>query len=56
MCGVKRSVELLGCEYQAKVLGVDAGEALIPTFGVDVPASSEHVRFRAEFTGAEAND
>ena len=56
MCGTKRSIELLGREYQAKVLRVDAGEALIPFFGVDVPASSERVGFRAEFTGAEAND
>ena len=56
VCGVKRSVELLGREYWVKVLRVDAGEALIPFFGVDVPASSECVGFRTEFTGAEAND
>ena len=47
--------ELLGREYRAKVLRVDAGEALIPFFGVDVPASSERIRFHTEFTGAEAN-
>ena len=56
MCGTKRSVELFGRENRAKVLRVDTGEALIPFFGVDVPASSERVRFRTEFTGAEAND
>ena len=56
VCGAKRSIELLGREYRAKVLRVDAGEALIPFFGVDVPASSERVGFRAEFTRAEAND
>ena len=56
VCGAKRSVELLGHEYWVKVLQVDAGEALIPFFGVDVPASSECIRFRAKFTGVEAND
>ena len=56
VCGAKRSIELLGREYRAKVLRVDAGKALIPFLGVDVSASSERVRFRAEFTGAEAND
>ena len=48
--------ELLGHENWAKVLRVDAGKALIPFFGVDIPASSERVGFRAKFTGAEAND
>ena len=56
VCGVKQSVELLGRENWAKVLRVDAGEALIPFFGIDVPASSECIRFRAEFTRAEVND
>ena len=54
--GMKRSVELLGHENWAKVLRVDVGEALIPFFGINVPASSEHIRFCAKFTRAKAND
>ena len=56
VCGAKRSVELLSCENQGKVLRVDTGEALIPFFGIDVPVSSERVGFCAKFTGAEVND
>ena len=56
VCGTKRSVELLGRENRGKVLRVDTGEALIPFFGIHIPGSSEHVRFRAKFTEAEAND
>ena len=56
VCGTKQSIELLGRENWAKVLRVDVGEALIPFFGIDVPASSEHIGFHAKFTGVEEND
>jgi hypothetical protein len=47
--------ELFLCEHWSKVLGIRFGEAGIPLFGIDVPSSSERVRFAAESTRSESN-
>ena len=44
---------MLGSEYQAVVLWIDAGIVTIPLFKIDVPLSSECVRFGADFSGME---
>ena len=39
-----------------EVVRVDCGVASIPPFGIDVPSSSESIRFCAETTRTEPND
>ena len=39
-----------------EVVRVDYGIASIPLFRIDIPSSSESIRFRAEMTRAEPND
>jgi len=48
--------ELFSREHRLEVLWIDSGEAPIPLFGVDVPASSQGVRLCAKFTRSETND
>ena len=44
---------MLGSEYWVVVLWVDAGIVAIPLFKIDVPLSSECVRFGSEFSKME---
>ena len=37
-------------------MGIDTSVVLIPLFGIDVPASSEGIRFRTKLSGVEMND
>ena len=37
-------------------MGIDASVVLIPLFGIDVPASSEGMRFHTKLSGVETND
>jgi len=53
---VKGIGELFSHEHQLEVLWIDSGEAPIPLFGVDVPASSQGVRLCTKFTRSETND
>jgi len=46
----------ISCEHWLGVLWIDLGEAPIPLFGVDIPASSQGVRLCAKFTRSEMND
>ena len=48
--------ELILCEYWPEVVGINSSVVLIPLFGIDVPASSEGIRLRAELSGTETND
>jgi len=48
--------ELFNHEHQSEVLWINSGEAPIPLFGVDVPASSQGVRLCTKFTRLETND
>ena len=43
-------------EDELEVVRVDYGIAHIPPFGIDVPSSSESIRFSAEMTRMEPND
>ena len=43
-------------EDWSEIVRVHAGVALIPLFKVDVPSSSQRVRFRSEPTGSEADN
>ena len=43
-------------EDRSEIVGVDASVVLIPLFGIDIPASSEGIRFCAKLSGAETND
>ena len=47
---------MLGSEYWVKVLWVSSGIATIPLFKIDVPSSSQCVRFGPELPRTEAND
>jgi len=47
---------LLGSEYQAVVLWVDAGIVTIPLFKIDIPSSSECVGFGSKFSGMEMDN
>ena len=47
---------MLGSEYRAKVLRVGSGIVAIPLFKIDVPSSSQCVRFGSELPLMEAND
>ena len=42
-------------KHQLEVLQIDAGVVTIPLFGIDVPTSSQHIRFHSELTGAESD-
>jgi len=53
---VKGIGELFSCEHQLEVLWIDSGEAPIPLFGVDIPASSQGVGLCTKFTRSETND
>ena len=46
---------MLGCEYRAVVLWIDAGIVTIPLFKIDVPLSSECIRFGSKFSRAETD-
>jgi len=57
----KNSSSYGGCklflsEDELKVVRVDCGVASIPFFGIDIPLSSESIRFGAEITRAEPDD
>jgi len=56
VCCAKGISELFSREHWSEVLWVDSGEAPIPLFGVDVPASSQGVGLCAKFTRSEMND
>jgi len=43
--------QLLSCEYQAEVLGVDTGIVAIPLFNIDVPLSSKCTGLVPRFLG-----
>ena len=47
---------MLGSEYRVEVLQIDIGIVAIPLFKIDVPSSSECIRFGSEFSGMEADD
>jgi len=48
--------QLLRSEYQAEVLWIDAGIVTIPLFEIDVPLSSQCIRFGSEFSGKEMDE
>ena len=48
--------ELLLCEYRAEIMRVDASVVLIPLFGIDIPVSSEGIRFHAKSSRMEMDD
>ena len=54
--GTEGCSELFLCKDQMEIMRVDASVVLIPLFRIDVLASSEGIRFRAELPGTEAND
>ena len=54
--GTEECSELFLRKDQTEIMRVDVSVVLIPLFGIDVPASSEGIRFRAELPGTEAND
>ena len=43
-------------EDRLEVVRVDCGITSIPSFRIDIPSSSESIRFSAEMTRAEPND
>ena len=47
---------MLRSEYQVEVLWIDTGIVAIPLFKIDVPSSSECVRFGSEFYRVKSND
>ena len=47
---------MLGSEYWAVVLWIDAGIVAIPLFKIDDPSSSECVRLGAEFSRPKTDD
>ena len=47
---------MLRSEYQAEVLWVDTGIVTIPLFKIDLPSSSECVRFGTEFSRMKMDD
>jgi len=46
---------MFGSEYQVVVLWIDAVIVAIPLFKIDVPLSSECVRFGSKFSGMETD-
>ena len=47
---------MLRSEYRVEVLWINTGIVAIPLFKVDIPLSSECVRFGSELSGTEMND
>ena len=47
---------MLGSEYQVVVLWIDAGIVTIPLFKIDIPSSSECIRFGSKFSGMEMDN
>ena len=41
---------MLGSEYRVKILWINTGIVAIPLFKIDIPLSSECVRFGSEFS------
>ena len=54
--GMEGCSELFLHKDQMEIMRVDISIVLIPLFGIDIPASSEGIRFRAKLPGMEAND
>lgn len=52
----KRGGQLFGGENGAKVLRINTGIVVTSLFKIDVPSSSQGVRFGAETSGTEADD
>ena len=48
--------ELFLYKYWLEVVRIDVSVVLIPLFGIDVPASSEGIRFHAELTRAKVDN
>jgi len=48
--------ELLLRDYGAEIMRVDTSIVLIPLFGIDIPASSEGIRFHAKSSRTETDD
>ena len=40
-------------KHRSEVLRIDAGVVTIPLFGIDIPTSSQHIRFHSELTRVE---
>jgi len=54
--GLYRGYKLFLSEDELEVVRVDCGVASIPPFRIDIPLSSESIRFCAETTRAEPDD
>jgi len=54
--GSYRGCKLFLSEDRFEVVRVDCGIASIPPFRIDIPSSSESIRFGAEITRAEPDD
>ena len=54
--GTEGCSELFLRKDQMEIMRVDASVVLTPLFGINVPASSEGIRFCTELLGTEAND
>ena len=48
--------ELFLHEDWLEIVGIDVSIVLIPLFGIDIPASSEGIRFCTKLSGAETNN
>ena len=55
-CSMERDGNLFLCEYQTEVARVDCSIVAISPFRIDIPSSSQRVRFGAHTTRAEADN
>ena len=54
--GSEGSRKLIGSENGAQILRINGTEARIPLFRIDVPSSSQSIRFSSEFSGSEPDN
>ena len=54
--GTEGCSELFLCKDWPEIMRADTSIVLIPLFGIDIPASSEGIRFCAKLSRMEAND